>query len=240
MASPQTENGFTQIANELLDALCRIRIAGEPRQCLGFIIRKTYGYNKKEDAIPLSQFCLATGLCRPSVCRAIKQLLAMNLINKNATSSITKYRFNKDFDTWKPLTKTLHSSNNANKGVAKVLIPVSNNVTLNRQSSIDNSKDNNAAPVKEIVGYLNEKTGKNFRATTKTYIAHITARWKEGYRFNDFKKVVDTKLKDPHFIENPLYLRPETLFGTKFGSYLNQNNKNGNNGTGKRRPEVCI
>ncbi len=99
-----------------------------------------------------------------------------------------------------------------------LLIPDS----LNPDKNSCRAKPDGVVPVKEIIAYLNEKTGKNFRATTKPYIAHIKARWGEGYRLNDFKKVVDIKLKDPHFIENPLFLRPETLFGTKFGSYLNQ------------------
>jgi len=47
MKSPQTENGYIKIANELWDALTGIRIPGEVRQVLDYIFRKTYGYNKK-------------------------------------------------------------------------------------------------------------------------------------------------------------------------------------------------
>jgi uncharacterized phage protein (TIGR02220 family) len=81
-------------------------------------------------------------------------------------------------------------------------------------------------PYVEIINYLNDVANKNFRSTTKKTKDLIKARWNEGFRFEDFKKVIDNKVKDwkhdPHMNK---YLRPETLFGTKFESYLNENSK---------------
>lgn len=109
MASPQKENGYTPIANEILEALAQTRIPGEARQILDVIIRKTYGFNKKQDAISLSQFILATNLKRPNICRAINKLKQMNIIIviQKDNGDTTLYRFNKDFDTWKPLSKKI-------------------------------------------------------------------------------------------------------------------------------------
>lgn len=79
---------------------------------------------------------------------------------------------------------------------------------------------------KDIVAYLNEKTGKDFKFTTKKTQTLINARLKEGFNEDDFKRVIDNKcsewLKDEKMNQ---YLRPDTLFGTKFESYLNQNTK---------------
>jgi len=130
MASPQIENGYTKIANEILDALCGIRIGGEARQVIDTIIRKTYGFSKKEDYISLSQFCAITRMRRPDVCRAINKAVLMNIvkvISKKATGQTNKYSINKDFETWKPLAKKLRGvakkqiiiSKKANKPVAK-------------------------------------------------------------------------------------------------------------------------
>ena len=107
MASPQKENGYTAIANEILEAISRIRIPGEARQVLDVIIRKTYGFHKKQDAIALSQFCLATGLKKPTVCKAINKLKKMNLIiiTQKGNGQANIVRFNKDFDTWEVLPK---------------------------------------------------------------------------------------------------------------------------------------
>lgn len=77
--------------------------------------------------------------------------------------------------------------------------------------------------IKEIVDYLNQKAKSNFKATTKATQTKIRARLAEGFNVDDFKKVIDIKtaewLDDANMSQ---YLRPETLFGTKFESYLNQ------------------
>ena len=83
MASPQIENGYTPIANEIMDALARTRIPGEVRQVLDYIFRKTYGWNKKEDVIPMSQFVKSTGLKKPNICRALSKLITMCIIKKD-------------------------------------------------------------------------------------------------------------------------------------------------------------
>jgi len=78
-------------------------------------------------------------------------------------------------------------------------------------------------PFEEIIKYLNLKTGKNFSFKTKTNQKTIKARWKEGKRFNDFKKVIDIKFSKWATDEKMMdFLRPETLFGPKMDSYLNE------------------
>ena len=78
-------------------------------------------------------------------------------------------------------------------------------------------------PYKEIVQYLNNRTGSKYKSTTKKTRKLIKARWNEGFRLNDFKDVIDKKcmewLDDD---EMSKYLRPPTLFSNKFESYLNQ------------------
>lgn len=105
MANPQIENGYTRIANEVMEALARIRINGECRQVIDVILRKTYGFNKKEDRISLSQFVLATGLKKSTVCKALNIAYKINIITHNGTPLGNIYRFNKDFESWRPLPK---------------------------------------------------------------------------------------------------------------------------------------
>jgi len=106
MASPQPDK-FTKISNELLDALAKIRIAGEARQMLDVIIRKTYGFNKKEDKISTSQFIELTGLSRIAIPKARRKLLELNLITvsqKGYSQGLT-YSIQKDYNKWKPYPK---------------------------------------------------------------------------------------------------------------------------------------
>ena len=73
----------------------------------------------------------------------------------------------------------------------------------------------------EIIDYLNEKTNSKYRASNKTTQKHINARLKERYTVDDFKSVIDKKCAEWLGTNMEQYLRPETLFGTKFESYLN-------------------
>ena len=106
-----------------------------------------------------------------------------------------------------------------------------NNTSFNNTfSNTSNKKDiveqssTTPLPYEEIVQYLNQKTNKNFKHTSKVTQRHIRARLAEGFTVSDFKQVIDNKcndwLRDQKMKE---YLRPETLFGTKFESYLNSN-----------------
>ena len=93
----------------------------------------------------------------------------------------------------------------------------------------DTDIDNCSNTIKEIIEYFNNTTGKRYKASSKSTRSHITARLKEGFSVDDFKTVIDKKTaewKDDQKMEQ--YLRPETLFGTKFESYLNQKEKSSN------------
>ena len=75
----------------------------------------------------------------------------------------------------------------------------------------------------EIVEYLNEKSGKNFRYSSRKTQDLIKARLNEGFSIDDFKTVIDKKCAEWKGDDKmDQYLRPETLFGTKFEAYLNQ------------------
>ena len=74
----------------------------------------------------------------------------------------------------------------------------------------------------EIVDYLNAKAGTRYRASTASTRKHIKARLDEGFTVEDFKSVIDKKCSEwLGSSKMEQYLRPETLFGTKFEGYLN-------------------
>lgn len=178
MASPQVENGFTRIANEILEALCRIRIAGEARQVIDVVLRKTYGYGKKEDCISLSQFCLLTGMRRGDVCRAINKAISMNIIkviSKKANGMGNKYCIVKDFDSWRALAKKQRGvakklitiSKKANKGVAKKL----HTIERVKERVKDNTAETSSAEIPLLIKEFERVDPKN-----KTYYGNTTQR----------------------------------------------------------------
>lgn len=85
------------------------------------------------------------------------------------------------------------------------------------------STNNPIVPYGEIVDFLNEKTGSKYRSNTPKTQRLIDARFSEGFTLEDFKTVISTMSAEwGHDAKMCRYLRPETLFGTKFESYLNR------------------
>lgn len=100
---------------------------------------------------------------------------------------------------------------------------------------IDNKADN----YKYIVEYLNQKAGTKYKPTREKTREHINARLAEGYKVEDFFKVIDNKCTEWLGTDFEKYLRPDTLFGNKFEGYLNSKPtppKQGKRGGGKPAP----
>jgi phage replication O-like protein O len=97
MASPQLENGYTPVANEILEALVKINISPYESRVLWFVIRKTYGWHKKTDWISLSQIVEGTGIAKPNVCRTIKSLTGKNIIVRPDSKHVG---LQKDYEKW--------------------------------------------------------------------------------------------------------------------------------------------
>lgn len=98
-----------------------------------------------------------------------------------------------------------------------------NKTSINKRYSRVDGK--NEEFVISVINYLNEKADKNYKSTTQKTKSLINARIKEGFTLDDFKKVIDTKTQQWKLsADMNRYLRPETLFGNKFESYLQEKN----------------
>lgn len=125
------------------------------------------------------------------------------------------------------LPKTVSVQNVSIRNVPLQNVPVQNDGTninsLNINSlNKDNMSSSGKIPYSEIISYLNKVTNKKYKVTQK-WKDLIKARWNEGQRLDDFKKVIDVKssqwLNDSNMNK---YLRPQTLFGNKFDDYLQE------------------
>ena len=97
---------------------------------------------------------------------------------------------------------------NENENDNEVTYHVTHNVTYNDTFN-------------EIISYLNERAGTYYKASSKKTQTCINARLADGFTIDDFKIVIDKKCAEWIGTEYEKYLRPETLFGTKFEGYLN-------------------
>lgn len=91
------------------------------------------------------------------------------------------------------------------------------------QQADKSTEDISTDDIKAIVEYLNEKLDAHYKPNGKKIKDLVRARMNEGYTVEDFKTVIDKKFKSwGNDAKMSLYLRPSTLFGTRFGEYLNE------------------
>lgn len=101
------------------------------------------------------------------------------------------------------------------------------------KKELDIKKDIYNAPdfvsqVRDIVSYLNAKAETKFKPSSKRTKYLIHARLEDGFTVEDFYTVIDKKTEEWKGTDFEKFLRPETLFGNKFESYLNQKNNKKN------------
>lgn len=102
-------------------------------------------------------------------------------------------------------------------------IPDINTDTKTNNKTNDSAEQSSSIPYLDIIQYFNTKAGTKYKSSSKDSMKHIKARWKEGYTLEDFFSVIDVKVAEwKDNVKMAPYLRPSTLFGTKFESYLQQ------------------
>ena len=200
-----------------------------------------YGFSQDEES------CFHGGLqylqdwsnsSRQSVIAALKCLIDQKLIIKETSFPNNKYFVNKE------IIKNLHCKQNllnskqslqdCKDNLHNNINIINNNINNNTSSNTLENKNNyiqnteTQNEIEHIVKYFNEVCKTSFKSSSNNTKKVIKARLKEGYKFNDFKDVIDFKYKQ--WGVNPIkfsdgqlsnsYLRPSTLFGNKFESYL--------------------
>lgn len=135
--------------------------------------------------------------------------------------------------------KQMEANASKSKQIGGVSESVSDSVSVSVSvSDNDNEKDmTKRSPAEpnitaEVVDYLNQKLGTRYKADTEKTRRLIRARIREGATLEDFQKVIDKKVKEWRGTKYEPYLRPETLFGTKFEGYLNQGTAGTRTGNG--------
>lgn len=167
----------------------------------------------------------------PTLCstEVVLKRIIQNLVDKGILDKIVRCeigtKFKKSYYRVTDKARMMMFGNPVDPSVKKLeeqQAPEEN--TVNSNNNNINIKHNNI--IKEVIEYLNKATNSSYRDSTPKTRTLILARIKEGFKLEDFKKVIDNKtrtwLKDTAMCK---YLRPETLFGTKFESYLNEISK---------------
>lgn len=169
----------------------------------------------------VKRISLELALTEDEVKTALKHLLKTGEITKQTTNKYSVITVS-NYDLYQEVTK--QNPNNSRTDTEQL----QNNSTSipNLLPTIEESKEikeSNNNIVRQIVERLNFLAGTKYRTNTDSTKRIIKARLSDGYTLNDFYAVIDKKTKEWKGTEMEKYLRPQTLFGTKFESYLNQN-----------------
>lgn len=102
-------------------------------------------------------------------------------------------------------------------------VPQTKNKPRNKPKTNQKNDTEDKEIYKRIIDYLNSRCGTRYTEKNKQTKESIHARLEEKFTEEDFYTVIDKKCNEWLGTEMEKYLRPQTLFGTKFESYLNQN-----------------
>lgn len=165
MANPQKENGYTTIANEILGKLIELNLSGQETRAVLFVIRKTYGFNKKDDFISLTQFAKALGICKTRAAQVVKTIRERNVltVKENINGIGIKYRFNKDWEQWKRVYKNINRIGKPKQPYRKICTegiekhtPQKKLLKKHKQKKYSNS-DNRNTDLQEMIDYATQQ-----------------------------------------------------------------------------------
>lgn len=117
--NPQKEDGYTPIANELLEALLKADFSKRQLLVIMAIARMTYGYSRKADALSGWQIASMINVDRSHVSKTLNELQELNVINKLETGReshgvlVNEIQINKKYKEWLTVAKTATVANSA-------------------------------------------------------------------------------------------------------------------------------
>lgn len=102
MANPQKENGYTSIANELLEQIMKLGLSGTQFRIVLAVWRQTYGYHKTSRKLPLSKIAELIGTNKGQAQKALDHLILRKIINISDfdLKGGRKLGVNKNYDEW--------------------------------------------------------------------------------------------------------------------------------------------
>lgn len=229
-----TKNGFILLHRKILD-----NISVTDYKTLALIVYLLLKVNYKDKTIifnnkPLTvhrgqlitgrkRLAKETGLSEQQIRDRIRLLKEIKFItskrtNKFSIITICNYDY---YQTLSNFTEPAKEPTRNQQGTTNKEYIKNNNINKSKKT-----ENQNGILYEKIISYLNQKTKKTYLATTNKTKALIKARTNEGFTVENFYTVIDNKCKDwLHNNDFNKFLRPETLFSTKFESYLNQNSK---------------
>lgn len=214
-----------QVLDSLIDGPLQLGNRREGDELIGMIVR--YLRTGEEPSPRTDAQRMALAMVRPVLDKSRKRIVAgseggSKSVSKAASKQQSK-RQSKQASKTQSEPESEEESNYASKKASDIYSSSSLPLPDSPSEEEGCGEEDGGIPYTEIVAALNEALGTSYRPTSKKTRQLIHARWAEGFRFPDFEAVIDTMAAE--WVDDPkmsAYLRPETLFGPKFESYLNR------------------
>lgn len=210
-----------QVLDSLIDGPLQLGNRREGDELIGMIVR--YLRTGEEPSPRTDAQRMALAMVRPVLDKSRKRIVAGSEGGSKSVSKAASKRQSKQASKTQSEPESEEESNYASKKASDIYSSSSFPLPDSPSEEEGCGEEDGAIPYAEIVASLNEAAGTSYRPTSKKTRQLIHARWAEGFRLPDFEAVIGTMsvawLHDPKMAA---YLRPETLFGTKFESYLNR------------------
>ncbi|WP_051534133.1 replication protein [Desulfitibacter alkalitolerans] len=220
--SAQLENGFTRLANKLLEAIYSAKLNATQLKIILTVIRYTYGYSRKEHNLSLNFISKATGISKRYISNELKQLIEHKVIEvtkEHTDTSSRVLKINKNYKEWQ--CEIIRQMNNPSTG--EELNTTTDEVfitTTDEQSFYQERKIKEKLKEKYIVDLYHNiclSLPKVMKLTDKRK-GHIKARLKQ-YSEDDFKKTFE-KAEQSDFLSG----RSGKWTGCNFDWLINENN----------------
>lgn len=214
-----------QVLDSLIDGPLQLGNRREGDELIGMIVR--YLRTGEEPSPRTDAQRMALAMVRPVLDKSRKRIVAgseggSKSVSRTASKQSSK-RQSKQASKTPSEPESEEESNAESKQASDIYSSSSLPLPDSPSEEEGCGEEGGGIPYTEIVAALNGALGTSYRPTSKKTRQLIHARWAEGFRFPDFEAVIDTMAAawgdDPKM---SAYLRPETLFGPKFESYLNR------------------
>jgi phage replication O-like protein O len=233
MASPQTENGFTSIANELMEAMPQYKFNGTQFRILFVVLRYTYGFQRKSHELSLTFLANKTGIHKHQIKRELDILIQNNVLVEASAPTFNKTRsicLNKNYEEWQISRQSANSLTVNEKDdhtVSENAYPtVSENAYQLKKVFKENTKESNRANAQEKKDELEKQVSEIWQAYPRKKgkdraVKSIPKIIKE-YGFeklleavNRYRKEIEIKKTEMQFIQHG-----STFFNSGYKDYI--------------------
>ena len=171
MASPQTENGFTRIANELMEVIPLYKFNGTQFRILFVVLRYTYGFQRKSHELSLTFIADSTGMHKQQIKRELDILIKNKVLIEEEPPSFNKPRiiqFNKNYKEWlisRQSAKTLTVNKKDYHTVSELAYSTVSELAYQERNNKENIKESSSS-IDNLPPLMNDE---NLKRIAKAY-----------------------------------------------------------------------